>query len=369
MNMNFNFLATEFLSNQISDYLLALVIFIAGIILIKTLRNVAFRSLKKWAATTKNIYDDAIIRIVERNFIPIAYIGTFYLAVNNLTLHPIIDRSIDILVIIISTILAIRLLTSSVEYLIKLYWISHHRDNKNVEQSIDALVPAIRVVIWLIGIIFLLDNIGFDISAVIASLGIGGVAIALASQGILQDLFSYFSILLDRPFELGDFIIVGDYVGTVEYVGIKTTRLKSISGEEIVIANTDLTGSRVRNFKRMNRRRIVAKLGVVYETDTEQLAKIPSFIAEIITNTENTTFDRAHFSGYGPYSLDFEIVYFINSNDYYIYMDAQEEINLKIKSEFAKRNIEFAYPTQVNYFNNLPAKSNEQNGQKTLAVN
>ncbi len=367
--MNFDFLATEFLSNQIGDYLLAFLILIAGILSIKILKNLAFRNLKKLAAKTRNIYDDAIIRILERYFIPIAYIGIFYLAINNLSLHPILNRSIEVVVIITSTILAIRLLTSSVKHLIKIYWISYHRDNKNVEQSIDALIPAIRVVIWLIGIIFLLDNIGFDVSAVVASLGIGGVAIALASQGVLQDLFSYFSILLDRPFELGDFIIVGDYLGTVEYVGIKTTRLKSISGEEIIIANTDLTGSRVRNFKRMQQRRIVSKLGVVYETDTEQLAKIPTIIEKIITNTENTTFDRAHFSGYGPYSLDFEIVYFINSNDYYIYMDAQEKINLKIKSEFAKYNIEFAYPTQVNYFNNLPAKSNEQNDQKTLAVN
>ena len=364
--MNFDFLATDFLSNQLSDYLLASVILIAGILSLKILRRLAFRNLKKWAAKTKNIYDDALIRILERNLIPIAYIGFFYLAVNNLTLHPILERSIEVLVIIISTILAIRLLTSSVEHLIKIYWITYHRDNKNLEQSIDALVPAIRVVIWLIGIIFLLDNIGFDISAVIASLGIGGVAIALASQGVLQDLFSYFSILLDRPFELGDFIIVGDYVGTVEYVGIKTTRLKSISGEEIIIANTDLTGSRVRNFKRMQQRRIVSQLGVVYETDTEQLAKIPFLIEEIINNVENTTFDRAHFSGYGLYSLDFELVYFINSNDYNIYMDAQQQINLKIKSEFAKHNIEFAYPTQVNYFNNLPASSHDGNGNKAV---
>ena len=217
------------------------------------------------------------------------------------------------------------------------------------------MIPAIRVLIWLIGIVFLLDNLGFDISAVVASLGIGGVAIALASQGVLQDLFSYFSILLDRPFELGDFIIVGDYLGTVEYVGIKTTRLRSINGEEIIIANTDLTGSRIRNFKRMRSRRIVFQFGVLYETDTELLAKIPILIADIIDHPPNATCDRAHFAGYGEYSLNFEVVYFINTNDYNIYMDAQQQINLKIKSEFAKRNIEFAYPTQVNYFNNLPS--------------
>ncbi len=364
--MNFDFLSLQFLDNNLSDYLLAVSILIGGAIAIKIIRTVAFRSLKNWAARTDNIYDDAIIRILERNLVPITYIGIIYLAVDNLTLHPILARAIEVVTIIASTLLAIRLFTASVEYLIKIYWITYHRNNANIEQSIDALLPAIRVVVWLIGIIFLLDNLGFNISAVVASLGIGGVAIALASQGVLQDLFSYFSILLDRPFELGDFIIVGDYLGTVEYVGIKTTRLKSISGEEIIIANTDLTSSRIRNFKRMRQRRIVFKFGVVYDTSTEQLAKIPVLIEEIINDTENALCDRAHFSGYGEYSLDFEVVYFISSNDYNLYMDAQQKINLKVKSEFAKHQIEFAYPTQVNYLDNLVTDSS--NGKSKLAL-
>ena len=367
--MNFDFLSIQFLDNQISDYFLALVILVAGMFLLRIFCNIAINRLKKWAARTDNIYDDAIIRIISRNLIPIAYMGIIYLAVSNLILHPILDRVIEVLVIIASTLFAIRLLTTSVEYLIRIYWITYHRDNTNIEQSINALIPAIRIFVWLIGIIFLLDNLGFDISAVVTSLGIGGVAIALASQGVLQDLFSYFSILLDRPFELGDFIVVGDYLGTVEYVGIKTTRLKSISGEEIIIANTDLTGSRIRNFKRMRQRRIVFKFGVVYETSKEQLAKIPILIEDIIKNTNYTSFDRAHFSGYGKYSLDFEVVYFIDSNDYSLYMDAQQQINLKIKSEFAKHNIEFAYPTQINYFNNLPVNSNNNNLEQAVISN
>jgi small-conductance mechanosensitive channel len=365
--MNLDFLDLEFLNNQLSDYLLALTLLIGGIVSIKIVRRITFRNLRKWAAKTENIYDDAIVRILEKNLVPITYIGIVYLVVNNLNLHPLLDRAIEVLAIIISTVFAIRLFTVSVEYLIKIYWINYRSNNNTIEQSIDALIPAIRVIIWSIGIIFLLDNLGFNISAVVASLGIGGVAIALASQGVLQDLFSYFSILLDRPFELGDFIIVGDYLGTVEYVGIKTTRLKSISGEEIIIANTDLTGSRIRNFKRMRQRRIVFNFGVIYETSTEQLAKIPFLVTEIINNTENVTCDRAHFSGYGDFSLDFEVVYFINSNDYKVYMDAQQEINLKIKAEFAKHNIEFAYPTQVNYLANLSLNSNNTNGYQNTS--
>ncbi len=355
--MNLDFLEIQILNNTLGDYFLALLIILCSILIIRLLRSLVIKNLKKFAASTTNPFDDAIIRILERNLIPIFYLGSFYVAVSNLSLHPILARAIEVLVIIGSCILGIRLVATLAEYVLKIYWITYHRDNPNVEQSINALIPAIRTVIWVIGIIFILDNLGFDISAVVASLGIGGVAIALASQGVLQDLFSYFSILLDRPFELGDFIIVGDYLGTVEYVGIKTTRLKSISGEQIVIANTDLTSSRIRNFKRMRERRIVFNFGVVYDTNTEQLKMIPHLIEQIIKETKHTKFDRAHFAGYGDFSLDFEVVYFIDSNDYTQYMNSQQEIYLNIKAAFAQHNIQFAYPTQINYLKALSSNS------------
>ena len=192
--MNSDFLSIDFLNNTINDYLIALIILVSGIFSIKFFRNFTFRSLKKWAARTDNIYDDAIVEILKQNLIPIAYVGIVYLAIEKLILHPILDRVVETIAIITVTILGVRLFTASVEYIIKLYWITYHQENINVEQSINALIPAIRVLVWIIGIIFLLDNLGFDISAVVASLGIGGVAIALASQGVLQDLFSYFSI-------------------------------------------------------------------------------------------------------------------------------------------------------------------------------
>lgn len=367
--MNFNFLSQEFLSNQLNDYLIAAIILICCIILIKIFRRSAFKSLRKWSARTENIYDDAIIGILERDLVPIIYVASIYLAISNLTFHPILDRVVNVMVVIISTILAIRLFTAMVEYLIKIYWITYQRNNVNLEQSINALMPAIRVIIWLIGIVFLLDNLGFDISAVVTSLGIGGVAIALASQGVLQDLFSYFSILLDRPFELEDFIIVGDYLGTVEYVGIKTTRLRSISGEQIIIANTDLVGSRIRNFKRMRQRRVVFKFGVVYQTTPEQLAQIPGLIKRVIENTDHATYDRAHFSGYGEYSLDFEVVYFINTNDYTIYMNSQQEINLAVKAIFSERGIEFAYPTQIHHINTITSDVSPSKRQQPVELN
>lgn len=365
--MNLKFLDTNVLNNTVADYLIALVTLIVASIFVKLLCRFVFQRLKRWANRTKTPLDDRLIAIVEKHLIPIVYVGSFYLALSNLVLHPILDRAVEVILIILATFFGVRLINSLVEYLLRLYWLTHHRDNLNFELSINALLPAIRTVIWIIGILFLLDNLGFNISTVVASLGIGGVAVALASQGILQDLFSYFAILLDRPFELGDFIVVGDYMGEVEYVGIKTTRLKSIDGEEIILANTDLTGSRIRNFKRMKSRRVAFHFGVVYETNSEQLAAIPSIVEGIIKQTKNVAFDRTHFFAYKDFSLDYEVVYFVNGNDYALYMDVQQQINLQLKQEFDRRSIKFAYPTQVNYLQqDIISKDFKENLEKNF---
>ncbi len=345
------FLNTEYLSNRILDYLIALGIILGGILGIKILRRFILKSLKKWTKKTVSGLDDSLIRIFEQTFIPAFYLGSFYLAISNLSLHPIFKETFNVFGVIIATIIGIRFFISLAEYFLRVYVVSRESKNDDLAQSIHSFIPAIRTIIWAIGLVFILDNLGFDVSSVIATLGIGGVAIALASQGVLQDLFSYFSILFDRPFELGDFIIVSDFVGTVEHVGIKTTRLTSLDGEAIVIANSDLINSRIRNYKRMKKRRIVFKIGVTYQTDVNQLKSIPIIIQNIVENTNNTTFDRTHFSTYNEFSLDFEIVYYVTTNDYNKYMDAQQEINLKIKQEFDRHNIKFAYPTQVNYLN------------------
>jgi len=162
-------------------------------------------------------------------------------------------------------------------------------------------------------------------------------------------MFSYATIYLDRPFEIGDFIIIGEYMGTVEHIGVKTTRIRSLSGEELILANTDLTNSRVRNYKRMTSRRVVFQFGITYETSLQQLKEIPNLIAEIVKNIEGTTFERTHFFSYGDFSLIFEVVYYVNGSDYTTYMDIQQEINLHIKEEFEKRGIKFAHPTQTIY--------------------
>ncbi len=231
-------------------------------------------------------------------------------------------------------------------------WLAHRRalmleDDKAVAGSVGIIRFVVRVAIWAVVLLLTLDNLGFDITALIAGLGIGGIAVALALQNVLGDLLASLSIALDRPFVLGDFLIVGDHMGSVEYIGIKSTRLRSLSGEQIVMSNADLLASRLRNYGRMQERRVVFKLGVTYETPREKLMKLPSLLRSIIESQEEVRFDRAHFASYGAYSLDYEIVYYVLSADYGRYMDVQQAVNFRIHEEFEALGVVFAYPTQT----------------------
>lgn len=204
-----------------------------------------------------------------------------------------------------------------------------------------------RVAVWALIVLMILDNLGFNITALVASLGIGGIAVALAVQNILGDLFASLSIALDKPFVIGDFIIVDDVLGTVEYIGLKTTRLRSLSGEQIVLSNADLLKSRVRNYKRMFERRVVFTIGVMYQTAHAKLERIPALVRSIVEQQPKTRFDRAHFKEYGDSALVFEVVYFVLDPDNNIYMDIQQAINLAIFRRFQEEGIEFAYTTRT----------------------
>ena len=206
-----------------------------------------------------------------------------------------------------------------------------------------------KLALWAVAVLMILSNVGVEVTALIAGLGIGGAAVALASQNILADLFASLSIVLDKPFVLGDFIIVGDMMGTVENVGLKTTRIRSLSGEQLVFPNGDLLQKPIRNFKRMQQRRVVFSLGVTYETPRDRLAAIPAILREIVEARQPTRFDRAHFQKYGDSALIFEVVYYVLSADYNKYMDIQQQINFAIMDRFAELGVAFAYPTQTVY--------------------
>ncbi|GIW68247.1 MAG: hypothetical protein KatS3mg099_195 [Candidatus Parcubacteria bacterium] len=203
---------------------------------------------------------------------------------------------------------------------------------------------------WGIGIILLLANLGVDVSSLLAGVGIGGIAIAFAVQGILSDLFNSFSIYFDKPFAVGDFVVLPDgKMGTVKHIGLKSTRLTSLTGEEIVVPNSTLTGAVIQNFKRMQERRIAFTLGVEYGTSLEKLQRALEIVREAIEAREEVRFDRVHFKQFGDFALIIEAVYYLQNPDYTFYMDTQQAINFAIKEAFEKEGIAMAFPTQTIY--------------------
>ena len=244
-------------------------------------------------------------------------------------------------------------------------WLQHYRTRRSAQDaasttSTAALGFVARTAIWVIIVLMILDNFGVNITTLVASLGIGGIAVALALQNVLGDLFSSLSIVLDKPFVVGDFIAVDDIAGTVEYVGLKTTRIRGLGGEQVVFSNSDLLGSRIRNYKRMETRRIVFGIGVTYEIGKRQLLSIPAILREAVEAQPQAKFDRAHFKSYGASSIDFETVYIVQTSDYNAYMDIQQAINITLFERFAEEGIDFAYPTQTVYLARAKAGSEVQ---------
>lgn len=231
------------------------------------------------------------------------------------------------------------------------WWLERGRRTRHTEDRVAASSLAVvafiaKALVWVMIVLLTLENLGVNITTLVAGLGVGGVAVALALQNILGDLFASLSITFDQPFFVGDFVSVDAFSGTVEHIGIKSTRLHSISGEQIVLANADLLKSRLRNYGRMTERRVLFTIGVTYETPVEQVEQIPGIVRGIIEAIPETRFDRSHFCAHGAASLDFETVYYVLTADYTRHMDIQQRIHLQLHREFARRGIEFAYPTQ-----------------------
>jgi len=341
-------MSTVYFGNSILKYLSCFLFFIISFFSLRVFKSIILKSLKRWAAKTKTSLDDFFVKLVEKIFVPLLSFGIFYIVFMTLDMSEYFRKIINVLGVAVLTFYVAKSVTFLIEYGFNIY--CRKKGNEAIfAKSMDGILRMVKFIVWSFALIFFFDNLGFKVTAVIAGLGVGGVAVALAAQAVLGDLFSYFAILFDRPFEIGDFIIIGDYMGVVEHVGIKTTRISSLGGEQLIFSNSDLTNSRVRNYKRMNKRRVVFKLGVVYQTSLQRAKEIPDIIKNIITSINETTFDRAHFFSYGDSSLIYEVVYYVSGSDYNKYMDIQQEINLAIKQEFESKAIEFAYPTQTLY--------------------
>ncbi|HET7322474.1 MAG TPA: mechanosensitive ion channel family protein [Longimicrobiaceae bacterium] len=224
--------------------------------------------------------------------------------------------------------------------------------------TVRALGFLLTVTLWVLVFLVALDTLGVKVTPLLTGLGIGGVAVALAVQNVLGDLFASLSIVLDKPFVYGDFIAVDTFSGTVERVGLKTTRIKSLTGEELVFSNSDLLRSRIHNYRLMQERRAVFSFGILYETPRSVVAEVPELVRETIESLSDVRFDRAHFKSFGASSLDFEVVYYVLQPDYALYMDRQQAINLALMERFAERDIEFAYPTRTLYLANAQPAAN-----------
>lgn len=344
-----NFWDSQFLGNRIENWAIVLAITLGGLFVIRISKFLFLKKIRLWAEKTSTHLDDFILSQIEKAVLPYLTIFCFYVGLLWLD-HTPWPSVIRVAMVIISTFYLLKVISASLQYII-LSYLKMQEDGETKQKQAKGLLIIMKVIVWISGILFLLANFGYDITTIIAGLGIGGIAIALAAQTILGDLFSYFVILFDRPFEIGDFITVGEKVGVVEYIGIKTTRLKALSGEQLIFSNKNLTESWIHNYKRMEKRRSLFTLGVTYQTTAKQIGLIPDLVKKIIDEVEGVDFDRGHFSGFGDFSLNFEFVYYLENADFQTYMDKQQIIYTRIFTAFESHGIDFAFPTQTLFIN------------------
>lgn len=319
----------------------------AGFLVLKVIEKITLKIFKSKTEETKSTFDDFIVTVLDESIVPLLYFGIVYLGVHRLVLPSVVNQIFVIVAIVLLTFFGARFVIRLITHvLIENLTQKNSAVNK---QALKVIVPAFKFIIWGIGLIFLLDNLGIKISAIVAGFGIGGIAVAMAAQAVLGDLLSFVAIVFDKPFVIGDFIIVDGYLGVVEHIGIKTTHVRSLGGELIVFGNSNLIGSRIRNYKHMEKRRVVFGFGVTYQTQHAQLKQIPDMVKNIIAQIKDTVYDRCHFQSFADSSLNFETVYYVLSGDYNKYMDIQQEINLGVKEQLEKAGIEFAYPTRTLY--------------------
>lgn len=343
--------------NTVQDYAVALLTFLVLLVGLSLIKRVIVFQLGKLAAKTISDFDDFIVKILSKIGWPVFIVVSLYFAVSGLVLPETTRMLIRYAAVFAITIRSILLLQEIIQYSVNKTLLKRlGSDNPSSQAMIKSVVWLVKWVMWVLGAIFILDNLGINITSLVAGIGIGGIAVAMASQAVLGDAFSALCIYLDKPFEIGDFIIIDDSMGSVEHIGLKTTRIRSLSGEQLVFSNSDLTKSRVKNYKRMETRRIAFKIGIIYQTPLEKMVKIPQIIRNILEKVEVKT-DRVHFQGFGDFALIYEIVYYVLSADYNVYMDKQQQINFAIISEFEQQGIEFAYPTQTIYYKKEMADS------------
>lgn len=345
--MNFSMLDSFMIfDNSALELVKGLIVFLLVLLLLKLFQLIILARLKKLAEKTETDVDDALVAAVMSVSKMFYIVIAFYFGARYVTLPELADKIIRFAVMFVIVYDVIEFFRQIIRFSVEKYFSSAGKESSgSILRVIDY---ATRVALWALGALVILSNLGVNVTSLIASLGIGGIAIALAVQNILGDMFSSIAIFVDKPFEEGDFITFDtDKSGTVQKIGLKTTRVKTLRGEELVVPNDKLTMAHIHNLKRMESRREVLTFGITYETKGVVLSKIPKIVKEEIKKVKGVKFDRCHFSMYTPSSLDFETVYYVESADYKVYMDAKQKVNVNIFKRFAKEGISFAYPTQT----------------------
>lgn len=343
------FLNEMWLGNSLQTWILAVGTCVAIVVIVMIAKPPLLRRIRKFSKSTDTLLDDMLAALVDRTRPWFLLVVGLYVGTIILTLPANVESGIRAAFVLVTLLQGGIWGNQVISYLLGRSVRRRMEDDASAITTLAAITVLTKVILWAVVLLLALDNVGVDITALIAGLGVGGIAVALAAQNVLVDLFASMAIVFDKPFVLGDFIVIGDMSGTVEHIGLKTTRVRSLSGEQLVFSNAKLLGSDIRNYKRMAERRIVFTLGLVYQTTAEQLEAIPAMIKEVVQSHENARFDRSHFKTFAASSLDVETVYYVLVPDYSTYMDIQQSINLAVLRRFADAGLDFAYPTQTLY--------------------
>ena len=348
-----DFLNTEFFGNSVRAWLIAGALLLAFIAVYALVRRLTAGRIQTLSQRTENRLDDAMAAAAAATKPALLFFIAIFFASQALSLPASVEKWVGILATV-AALMQIGFWSVGWLDVVMASWRERRLgDDPDASTTFNFIHYALNVLVWAIVLLLLLENLGVDISALVAGLGISGIAVALALQSILGDLFASLTILLDKPFLVGDYLAVDDLSGTVESIGLNSTRIKSLTGEQLVFSNKDLLQSRIRNYGRMEERRVLFRIGVVYGTPPGVLQKIPDMIRKAIEGQELTRFDRSHFKEFGESALSFETVYYMTVPDYQVYMNVQQQVNLAVLRSFENEGIEFAFPTQHVYLESV----------------
>jgi len=335
------------LSQLESEVVASIITFLLAMIIGGIAYAIFKKYLTHWAKETETKIDDEILRNIKAPIIILALLLGLHYGLEPLSFLNPYSGTLSKLFSVAQILVATFIITRVLNVLISWFGERAKHEKRMSEHLLSILKQVIRAIIYLFAIFAIMAVFNIDLSGIVVGLGVGGIAIALALQNILGDALSAFLIYFDRPFEIGDFIVIDDYSGTVKKIGIRSTRLQLLQGEELVISNRKLTTTSIRNFKKLRKRRVVFKFGVAANTSLNKLKKIPAIIEKIIKSVELVGFDRVHFTEFGDFSLNFEVVYYIKTPDYPKYMGVRQEINFAIMEAFEKEDIVMPFPTQT----------------------